>query len=183
MKIPEALINEQELQHLYDAVKESPDGDIIEVGVHKGGSAKAICLAKGKKKLHLFDTWEGIQEMHDLDYKTHGKLYLGRYEAPLEPVRELLLPYENVFFYKGVFPRTYEGGINKVSMMHLDVDLYEPTKAAFELFWDKMPKGGVVVLHNYPSFYGVVRAVDDFLEGKKYKKIQLEEQQAKIIKQ
>lgn len=183
MKIQEALINEDELVHLYDAVKESPVGDIIEVGVHKGGSAKAICLAKGKKALHLFDTWEGIKEMHELDYKTHGKLYLGRYEAPLEPVKELLSPHENVHFYKGVFPRTYEQNIKKVSMMHLDVDLYEPTRAAFELFWDKMPKGGVVVLHNYPSFSGVVRAVDDFLADKKFTKIQLEEQQAKIIKQ
>ena len=32
-------------------------GDIAEVGVYKGGSAKIICSAKGDRHLHLFDTF------------------------------------------------------------------------------------------------------------------------------
>ena len=36
------------------------DGDIAEVGTYRGGSAKLICEAKGEKKLHLFDTFEGF---------------------------------------------------------------------------------------------------------------------------
>ena len=38
-------------------------GDIAEVGVYKGGTAKLICMNKGDKTLHLFDTFEGIPEV------------------------------------------------------------------------------------------------------------------------
>src|SRR5258708_7091280 len=34
-------------------------GDIAEVGVFQGGSAKLIASLKGTKGLHLFDTFEG----------------------------------------------------------------------------------------------------------------------------
>lgn len=32
-----------------------------------------------------------------------------------------------------------------VSLLYLDLDLYEPTKLALQLLWDKIPKGGIVV--------------------------------------
>src|SRR3989344_6279037 len=42
-------------------------GDIAEVGVYRGGSAKIICLMSDKiginKKIHLFDTFEGLPEV------------------------------------------------------------------------------------------------------------------------
>src|ERR1035437_2891958 len=37
-------------------------GDIAEVGVFRGGSAKLICEVKGSARLHLFDTFEGMPE-------------------------------------------------------------------------------------------------------------------------
>ena len=33
------------------------EGDMAEVGVYRGASAKLICEAKGNRKLHLFDTF------------------------------------------------------------------------------------------------------------------------------
>ena len=36
------------------------DGDMAEVGVYQGGSAKLICEFKQSNKLHLFDTFEDV---------------------------------------------------------------------------------------------------------------------------
>ena len=54
-----------EAAQLYNAVRDTVKvpGDIAEVGVYRGGSAKLICEAKGHKKLHLFDTFEGLPDL------------------------------------------------------------------------------------------------------------------------
>ena len=35
-----------------------------------------------------------------------------------------------------------------ISLLYLDLDLYEPTKFALELLWDRIPKGGIIVFDN-----------------------------------
>ncbi len=42
-------------------------GELAEVGVYKGGSAKLICEAKGNSILHLFDTFEGLPNVGEND--------------------------------------------------------------------------------------------------------------------
>ncbi len=50
-------------------------------------------------------------------------------------------------------------------MLYLDVDLYEPTKAALEAFLPRMPKGAVVVFDelNAAMFPGETAAVQEVL--------------------
>jgi hypothetical protein len=52
-----------------------------------------------------------------------------------------------------------------VSLLYLDVDLYEPTKAALEAFVPRMPKGAVLVFDelNTGTFPGETIAVDEVL--------------------
>jgi hypothetical protein len=52
-----------------------------------------------------------------------------------------------------------------VSLLYLDVDLYEPTKAALEAFVPRIPKGGIVVFDqlNARIFPGETQAVDEAL--------------------
>ena len=38
-------------------------GELAEVGVYQGGSAKLICEVKGDLPLHLFDTFEGFADL------------------------------------------------------------------------------------------------------------------------
>ena len=50
------------------------EGNMAEIGVFQGGSAKLICEAKGTRDLYLFDTFEGLQNISDID--THfGKKF------------------------------------------------------------------------------------------------------------
>lgn len=52
-----------------------------------------------------------------------------------------------------------------VSLLHLDVDLFEPTKALLETFVPRMPKGAVIIFDelNSPFFPGETQAVLDYL--------------------
>jgi hypothetical protein len=178
------LLNEFEAMIVYQAVISTNliPGDIVEIGTYKGGSAKLICQAKGDRLLHLFDTWEGVVNIDKNDELSSTKFFSGRYKTDIDSVKTLLSGYPNVLFYKGVFPETYTGNIQKVSMINLDVDLYEPTKSALELFWDKLSIGGIIVAHDYPTFEGVRIAIDEFLSDKKFVNIKTLEDQSLIIK-
>jgi len=52
-----------------------------------------------------------------------------------------------------------------VSLLHIDVDIYQPTKIGLELLVPRMPKGGVIVFDEINSrlFPGETKALDDAL--------------------
>lgn len=54
----------------------------------------------------------------------------------------------------------------KISLLHIDVDVYEPSKMILESFWDKVVKGGIVMLDDYGTVEGETKAVDDFFADK-----------------
>ena len=53
----------------------------------------------------------------------------------------------------------------KISLLHIDVDVYEPTKIILENLWDKVVKGGILVLDDYGTVEGETKAVDEFFAG------------------
>ncbi len=53
----------------------------------------------------------------------------------------------------------------KISLLHIDVDLYEPTKAVLEKLYDRVTKGGIIIFDDYGAFAGANKAVDDYFEG------------------
>ena len=171
----EMLLREVEALQLYMAVKQTAKlaGDIAEVGVFKGGSAKLICEAKGSRKLHLFDTFEGLPASSENDSKNqyHEKQYAASYES----VKSYLQNYPNVYLYKGLFPSTAGPIENEsFSFVHLDVDLYEATLACIEFFYPRMSKGGVIISHDYAYASGVRKAFDEFFADKPEPVIELE---------
>lgn len=54
----------------------------------------------------------------------------------------------------------------KISLLHLDLDVYEPTRTALEHFFPRMVPGGLIVLDDYGTVPGATRAVDEFLIGR-----------------
>lgn len=68
--------------------------------------------------------------------------------------------------YKGWVPeRFHEVEDRRFSFVHIDVDLYEPTRASLEFFHPRMNPGGIIVCddYNFTSCPGASSAVDDFL--------------------
>ena len=163
----ELLLEDIEAYHIYMAVKRTQKvpGDIAEVGVYKGGSAKIICLVKKEKPLHLFDTFEGLPKVEDIDMV--WPFYEGKFAASYDSVKEYLKNDSNVFFYKGIFPGTSEPVKEKsFSMVNLDVDTYESTKQCLEFFYTRMSAGGIILSHDYITAPGVKKAFDDFFDAK-----------------
>ena len=78
---------------------------------------------------------------------------------------------QNVYFVKGNVTDTASKWLTdnphgRVALLHLDMDVYEPTRAALELLWDRLVKGGIVVVDDYNAVGGATRAVDEFLKDK-----------------
>ena len=172
--------------HVYSIAKSQSklDGDMAEVGVYQGGSAKLIAEVKNGKELHLFDTFEGLPKVSEKD--THfGTSYwkTGEFSnTSLEKVKNYLSNYKNIFCYKGKFPDTSEPIKNKkFSFVHLDVDLFQSTIDCLEFFYPRMINGGVILTHDYHTD-GVKQAFNEFCKDKKIPQIQLLGSQCAITK-
>lgn len=177
------LMELSEAYQIFMAVKNISKikGDIAEVGVYKGGSAKIICEAKGNKSLYLFDTWDGLPEISRNDEKGYFKK--GEFQASLESVKNYLKKYPKVYFYKGLFPDTAKPIINKrFSFVNMDVDIYESTKNSLEFFYPRMNKGGIIISHDYINAVGVRKAFDEFFKNKPEPIIEMSESQCLIAK-
>jgi len=154
-------------------------GDIAEVGVFRGQSARIICDVKGDKVLHLFDTFQGLPEPGSID----TKFKQGEYACSLPQVEKLLAGQSNVRYYQGLFPGT-AGDVEgcRFSFVHLDVDLYESTRAALEFFYPRMTPGAIVISHDYVIADGVRKAFDEFFERKPETVLELTGNQCMVVK-
>ena len=94
------LLEDIEAYQIYMAAKitEKVAGDIAEVGVYKGGSAKIICSVKGERVLHLFDTFAGLPRVDDVD--AVWPFYEGKFAASYDDVKTYLSQEKNVCLYK-----------------------------------------------------------------------------------
>ena len=162
-----------------EAVKKIP-GDIAEVGSFEGVSAKLLAMTDGRRTLHLFDTFEGLPSPSDKDSKG---FYTGQYRASEAEVKNYLRDFD-VRIYKGLFPSTAGPIAEKTfAFVHLDVDLYDSTKACLEFFYERMARGGIILTHDYAAREeGVYRAFQDFFHDKPEPVIELGGNQGIVVK-
>jgi hypothetical protein len=179
------LMTFREMINIYRMVKKTEqfDGAIAEVGVYRGGSAAIIAHFKGNRHLHLFDTFEGLPEVHA---EKDTFLYKGiMHDTNEQIVRNLLKDYENCFIYKGIFPDTSDPIKNSAfSFVHLDTDLYVGTMLSLKFFYSRMQKGGVILTHDYNDLLtpGVKDAFDEFFADKPESIVEIWDTHALVIK-
>jgi O-methyltransferase len=155
-------------------------GEMAEVGVFQGASARLLCESKGDKTLHLFDTFEGLPKSSQHDRQVHDE---KQYACSLESVQQYLEGQPHVHYHKGMFPESAKGlPETTFSFVHCDVDLYESTLACLNYFYPRMTKGGVILSHDYSLLAGVKRAFREFLEGKPESPIELPSTQCMLVK-
>jgi len=134
-------------------------GEMAEVGVFRGGSARLMCEVSAGRQIYLFDTFEGLPANEEAIPGFEQGQYAGSYEA----VTQYLRSFHNVHIYKGEFPDgctpiTSE----RFSFVHLDVDLSEPTQAALEFFYPRLNSGGVFLIHDYFWSENIRKVVQEF---------------------
>lgn len=175
----------------YELFKKIVDvnGSIVECGVLFGAGlltwAKLSSILEPvnhTRKVIGFDTFEGFPDVSKKDLDTgisnhlsKGGLKGSTYEMVEEAVKvyDLNRPLNHipkVELVKGDLCITAEEYIKAnphlvVSLLYLDVDLYEPTKKALEVFIPRMPKGAIIVFDelNAKIFPGETQAVHEVL--------------------
>lgn len=150
-------------------------GDTAEVGVFEGAMSWLILEANGPhRQHHIFDSFEGLSApgRNDGAHWVKGALACGE-----DTVHGNLSRFEGSFkTYKGWVPeRFHEVEACRFSLVHIDVDLYQPTLDSFEFFYPRMNPGGIIVCddYNFTSCPGATQAVDDYLANRPEKMLGL----------
>ena len=140
-----------------------PPGDIIEVGVYKGGSLKYLAELFPDRRIFGYDTFEGLPEKyHEKDeYHKPGEFS----DTDLLSVGKFINS-PNVRLQKGIFPECmgFTNCINKdYALAHIDTDFYLSVKACIRWLKPRMVKGGMMVFDDYdwPNCPGVKQALDE----------------------
>lgn len=159
-------------------------GEFAECGVYKGGSAIYLCqeARKSGKHVHLFDSFEGLPSPSEVDGSHWRK---GNLAAPLEDVLSGLGNYACFSCHRGWIPERFaEVAHESFSLVHIDVDLYEPTRESLEFFHPRLVPGGVIVLddHGFTSCPGATKAAEDFCAATQTVVINLPTGQGIILK-
>jgi hypothetical protein len=190
-----AYIRRRELPRFlahYELFKQIVDlpGSIVELGVYRGASfftwanlLETFCPGDRYRMVYGFDHFEGLTQYTNGDGaldENRGK-FVGAYSSSAEAMRELVEIHNDDNLVPGIARcRLIEGDVLetlprfvnenpglRISLVHLDMDLYDPTRLALELLYPHVVEGGIVVADEYgwPEWAGESQAVDEFLSS------------------
>jgi hypothetical protein len=76
---------------------------------------------------------------------------------------------DNIFLIKGNVEQTLLEEKNlpeKISILRLDTDWYASTKIELEVLYNKLVKGGILIIDDYGHWQGARKAVDEYFKNK-----------------
>lgn len=124
-------------------------GDTVECGVFRGLMSYLICqrIVGSGKRHHCFDSFEGLSDpgTEDGHFWTSGVLAASENE-----VRSNLADFDFVDYHAGWIPDRFpDVDDRRFSLVHIDVDLHQPTADSIEFFYPRLSPGGVMILDDY----------------------------------
>jgi O-methyltransferase len=178
-------------------------GDFVECGVWRGGNsiiaADVFRNLASRSGVWLFDTFSGMTAPTDADVNIRGESADEKYAqsirddhnewcyAPLEEVQanfsKVGLLTERVKFVKGDVAKTLSASTEMpevISVLRLDTDWYESTKAELETLYPKLTIGGVLIIDDYGHWGGSRKAVDEYFANRRRPFLQYIDQSARI---
>lgn len=157
-------------------------GEMAEVGVYRGGTARLLSRTCPEKIIHLFDTFSGMPPV-DEDIDLHREAEFS--DAPLQSVQTYLADRKNLRFHPGTFPQTARDlADRRFCLVHVDVDIYRSVADCLDFFYPRLVPGGCLVFDDYDweGCPGVKKALDEFLAGKTIHPIRTARHQCLLIK-
>ena len=157
-----------------ELVRSIPDvpGDTAECGTYRGATSYFICLARGKGKHHIFDSFEGLSRPGPQDRPDDPYAFLwkpGDFSVSEDVARQNLQEFPYVAYHRGWIPERFEDVRDRrFCFVHIDVDLYQPTLESLLFFYPRMERGGIIVCDDYgfSTCPGARKACDEFFEDK-----------------
>jgi hypothetical protein len=174
---------------LYKKIINLP-GEIVECGVFKGtslirfASYREILESQYSRRIIGFDAFgkfpDNVSMESDKEFIKNFETEAG-YGIAKEDL-EIILEYkkfQNIYLVKGFMPDSFSEYFNKrpatkIALLHIDVDVYEATKACLDNLYDRVVKGGIIVFDDYGLVDGATKAIDEFIKrhGKNISNIQ-----------
>lgn len=170
-------------KHVCEAAVE---GDFVECGVWRGGNsilaADVFRRAQQERRTWLFDTFAGMTEPTDDDVKYNGhgarETFVKKQRAShndwcyasLEDVQESFRRRDlsrHARFVKGDVLQTLadpQSLPDRISVLRLDTDWYESTRAELEVLYPRLVRGGVLIVDDYGDWQGARKAVDEYFQ-------------------
>jgi hypothetical protein len=150
------------------------EGDACEAGCYRGLSAwlAAGAFARSGRKLtfHICDSFEGLSETKNQDKSIYSsKKKVKTFACDEDQVRANLSEFDSIEYHKGWIPTQFAALENcRFCYVHIDVDLYEPTRDSIEFLWPRLNKGGVMLLDDYATtrYPGAKQAIDEYFSDK-----------------
>jgi len=170
---------------LFKMIKGVP-GDIVECGVFAGVSLVRFVSFRNlfehpnSRNIIGFDTFDTFPTTNFEADKPHREQFLaetGSDPISKEQLQEVLENKNNnhmVELIEGDITKTVPDYIlqhpeMKIALLHIDVDIYEPSVTILEYFYPKVVSSGIIILDDYGRFPGETKAIDDYLENKNIK--------------
>jgi hypothetical protein len=162
------------------AVAMTVPGDIVETGLHTGGTATLLMkvLIEKDKNGKLFwgaDSFEGLPEHGEEDTRAvdtnitlaeglrgQAPSRKGQFRASEDQFISTLVTHkvyepQRIKLLKGWFKDTLPSApIEKIAFLRLDGDIYSSTRDAIEALYDRVSTGGFIYVDDYGSFLGYV---------------------------
>ena len=150
------------------------DGLVVECGCFRGLSSFVMCsrlrqhdAAFSGRGYQIFDSFQGLSEPRPEDALGEAggphaiDVQAGRFTAPLSEVKRALASFPDIEYFPGWIPAAFPTDGAPCRFVHVDVDLYQPTKDSLEHFWPRLVPGALMVCDDY-NWPGGKRAVDEF---------------------
>ncbi|TIM75621.1 MAG: methyltransferase [Mesorhizobium sp.] len=164
------------------------DGDVAECGVRQGRSTIFMLMSDLRPRhYHLFDSFAGLSEPTAEDRKPNGRTpwKSGDLSTDEKVARENISDFSNTTLHVGWIPETLSNvSDRRFALVHIDVDLYEPTRDALAFFYDRVCANGMIICDDYGSALcpGARKAFDQFFENRPEGIIELPTGQAIVVK-
>lgn len=156
------------------------DGLVAECGCFRGLSSFILCRslqlaqpAFDGKGYRIFDSFAGLSapQAEDAvdDAAADAELLRnmtrqGQYAAPLDRVKAALAAFPGIEYFPGWIPAAFpdETG-QRYRFVHVDVDIYQPTRDSIEYFYPRLVSGGILVCDDF-NWPGARKAIAEICE-------------------
>lgn len=153
------------------------EGLVVECGCFRGLSSHIM-----NNRLHrhdpgfdgrgyqIFDSFQGLSQPQAEDAlegagpnAPHAvNVQAGNYAARLDDVKRALAAFPGIEYFRGWIPDAFpKEAAAPCRFVHVDVDLYQPTRDSLEHFWPRLVPGALMICDDY-NWPGGKRAVDEF---------------------
>ena len=155
------------------------EGDVVECGVWRGGFSIFLSYVFQDKNIWVSDSFEGFQPLEgakfQYDKERHTPSYthnaIGPLAISLEEVKGHFEHYglggqDRIKFLKGFVKDTLPtSGIEKISLLRIDVDAYSATLEVLEELYDKVQPGGYIIFDD-SCLYETLDAIKTFFKSR-----------------